>query len=110
MIGLDRWGIGTEASANSGFLANGFAHLGFVGMLLYSVILGLIVGSVDRVLKFLNDEFRQVFIPLISLSFWQLKSSDLPTLLLTHGLFITLVLFLLYKQKSQNSDLPLESE
>nr|HIL76351.1 hypothetical protein [Rhodospirillales bacterium] len=81
-------------AANNGFIASGFAHAGLFGVFLYSLIVGLI-------LRFINDVTRNLMpiwlavglciIPLRNL----LISSDLFTVMLTHGFIAALILIYL---------------
>lgn len=78
--------------ANSGFVAMGYAHAGLLGVLIYTII-GIVIVNYINSLITLDNKFIQlslVFIPLYIF----FVSSDLLTTLLTHGLFIVLILML----------------
>ena len=87
--------IGYEGmGANNGYVSSGFAHAGYFGVLFYSFILGLL-------LKLINDMTYDK-LPLwfsISISIGPLRTvlinSDLFTSMLTHGLFISLIIIFL---------------
>ena len=86
-----------EMRANNGFVASAFAHAGLIGVLLYSVIIGFII-------KFLNDVTYDA-LPLwfaMSLSIIPLRSllvsSDLFTIMLTHGFIVAL--FVIFMSRS----------
>lgn len=87
---------GSNSAANSGMIASGYAHAGYVGVLLYSVILGLVVSGLNAVIK--------SGVPLwvvAALSIGPLRTaiadSDLFTSLLSHGLGITFLILWLYR-------------
>lgn len=92
-------GHNPESWANTGFLGTGYAHMGYLGMILYAFILGFI-------LKFVNDTTCNrlplwvgsslIAVPIITV----FMSSDLTTGLLTHGL--ALGVFLLWLAKTAN--------
>lgn len=94
-------GHNPDSWANTGYLAMGFAHLGYIGMILYSFIIGFIIKLVDN---FTYNKlplwvgFSLVAIPLSGI----LRGSDLTTGLLTHGLAIAIILLWLIK----NAELP----
>lgn len=83
--------MGTEASANNGFISSGYAHAGIYGIFIYSIIIGFI-------LRMLND-ITYGLLPLwfsIALCLQPLRSlimaSDLFTVMLTHGFIIVLII------------------
>jgi hypothetical protein len=92
MIGrfIGREGMG----ANNGYVSHGFAHAGYFGVIIYSIILGLLLKLID--------DMTYNKLPLwfsISLSIAPLRTvlinSDLFTTMLTHGLFISLIIIFL---------------
>ena len=77
-------------AANTGWLGSGYAHLGFIGMLIYAFIIALILKYLDFLSKYLDKRFI-----LISFSGYIITlflSSDLKTVFLTHGLFFYLII------------------
>ena len=87
-IGYDGMG------ANNGYVASGFAHAGYFGVLFYSIILGLLLKLID--------DMTYNKLPLwfsIAISIGPLRTvlinSDLFTTMLTHGLFISLIIIFL---------------
>jgi len=78
-----------ETWANTGFLATSYMHFGFVGLLLFSLVVGLLWRVIDG--------FRSGKLPLNVVvatgvpAMWQLVGGDLPTVLLTHGLALYMV-------------------
>lgn len=91
---LGREGMG----ANNGFIASGYAHAGFLGIFVYALILGLI-------LRFINDiTYKTLPIWLsVALSVVPLRalliSSDLFTVMLTHGFVVAIILIYLLRFK-----------
>ncbi|ACN99521.1 conserved hypothetical protein [Sulfurihydrogenibium azorense Az-Fu1] len=78
-------------SANTGWLGSGYAHAGFLGLIVYAIFIGLILKFLDRKAKKLGKEF--VFISFSPFIISLMLSSDLKTVLLSHGL--ALYLFIL---------------
>lgn len=91
--------LGKEGmGANNGFVASGYAHAGLFGVFFYALIIGLI-------LRFIND-VTYYYIPLwfaVALSIVPLRSllisSDLFTVMLTHGFIVALVVIFLARSK-----------
>ena len=97
--------FGTEiAGANTGWIGAGYAHSGFAGMLLYSVIIGLIIGQLNGYAKNFGLGFTLggAAAPLFAI----LLSTDLPSGLLTHGMIATLVMFSILDIKNRSSRVP----
>lgn len=86
--------------ANNGFLATGYMHFGYVGVIVFSLIVGLLLWLVNvlvhkRVPLWLGISI--VAVPFFSL----FTSSDLTTALLTHGILVgMLVLFIIGNKQS----------
>ncbi|WP_297888143.1 hypothetical protein [Sulfurihydrogenibium sp.] len=78
-------------SANTGWLGSGYAHAGFLGLIVYAIFIGLILKFLDQKAKKLGKEF--VFISFSPFIISLMLSSDLKTVLLSHGL--ALYLFIL---------------
>ena len=87
-------------AANNGYISSGYAHAGFIGVLIYSLILGVY-------LKWLNVFSKNVphiwlTIALMVTPFRSLiLSSDLPTTFLTHGLIIATIMITLLRKQAQ---------
>lgn len=85
------------SNANTGWLGSGYAHAGFVGMIIYVIILGLILNFLNYRAKDLGTNFVLLsFFPLIIVVFF---SGDLKTAFLTNGLTWYLILLYLYGQR-----------
>lgn len=91
--------LGSEdMGANNGFVASGYAHAGLFGVFFYALIIGLI-------LRFINDVTHNL-LPLwfaIALCIVPLRnlliSSDLFTVMLTHGFIVALIIIFLARSK-----------
>ena len=87
-IGYDGMG------ANNGYVASGFAHAGYFGVLFYSIILGLLLKLIDDMTYNKLPLWFSVAISIAPLR-TALINSDLFTTMLTHGLFISLIIIFL---------------
>lgn len=101
---LGRAGMG----ANNGFVSSGFAHAGLFGVFLYAVLIGLIV----RLINDMTFESMPIWVAVaISVVPFRniLLSSDLFTVMLTHGFGVALLLIYLSResraQKTSKSNL-----
>ena len=88
-IGLEYFNS-ENTGANTGWIGSGYAQLGFMGMMIYSFIIGLIFSYINSFSKGINKNIivAIMIIPLFSLTL----SSDLPTALVTHGVLGALIL------------------
>lgn len=82
-----------ETSANTGWIGSGYANAGLVGVVLYSVVVGGFLAFLDA---YSNKVGVQVVIagfivPFIALA----TSTDLPTIFLTHGLVVGILILAL---------------
>lgn len=87
---------GSGANANNGYISSGYAHFGLVGVLIYTLLLGVVLRYIDvttagRVPVWLV--LAIVVVPIRS----AIVSSDLLTVLLTHGLLVGLLLIALIR-------------
>lgn len=97
-----RWAedsISRGVYVNSSFIATGYMHAGFTGLILYCVIVGFLFRLIDAL------SFRTIppwfalsitIIPMVSL----LISADLPTALLTHGGIASIILLFMFRDLS----------
>jgi hypothetical protein len=90
LIGMEYFGS-EITGANTGWIGAGYAHLGFVGMLVYSVIVGLVIRQLDGYAKSFGLGFTLgvASAPLFAI----MMSTDLPSGLLTHGMIAALIMF-----------------
>lgn len=100
MIGLtyfDRPGM----SVNSGWIGSGIANAGLYGLLLYSVMIGLLLSFLDSYGRVIG---HQTTVALAFLTFLNLfQSTDLLTMFLTHGLMFLLLLLCFIPSKADAS-------
>lgn len=87
---------GSGANANNGYISSGYAHFGLVGVLMYTLLFGVVLRYLDvttagRVPVWLV--LAIVVVPIRS----AIVSSDLLTVLLTHGLLVGLLLIALIR-------------
>lgn len=96
MIGLEYFG-NPETNVNTGFLASGYAQGGFIVMLIYSIIVGLIIAFIASLSRNMSKRFAMSFsiLPL----FFLFTSSDLPTSILTGGMgWMIILMYILQKR------------
>ncbi|KRQ87439.1 hypothetical protein ABG79_00777 [Caloramator mitchellensis] len=83
-----------KMSANVNFIANAYSHLGFIGIVLFAIILALILLAFEY---FSENNVNRKFVVLISFSsFLALVNSSLLTTLKTHGLLIAMIMSVLF--------------
>jgi oligosaccharide repeat unit polymerase len=87
VIAFEYWG--RDFNPNVGYLGDAFAHFGYIGMILFSMVLGIFLRFVDRV----GNRLPRKFVAgLMAASSASLTNSALFTCLLTHGLIVALIL------------------
>jgi len=97
--------FGNDAmSANSGFVGSGFANAGTVGVVIYGVVLGLILSVLNAHGRHLGHAFTSCAAMMVVVS--AINSSDLVTVLLTHGMIFLLLLLSLMPSSPRESHLP----
>lgn len=82
-----------RTAANTGYLADAFSNLGYLGMIFYSIILGLILIFIDSISVKLPI---QIVLATIIYPIMSLNDSSLLTVLLTHGLIVAIIVLLFY--------------
>lgn len=80
-----------ESWVNTGYLSDAFMNFGFWGMLLFSVLLGLLLLLIDSIKTALPLKIAALFIPMFSL-----RSSALFTSLLTGGILLGIIILYFY--------------
>lgn len=96
MIGLEYYG-NPETSANTGFLASGYAQGGFTVMLIYSVIVGLMIAFIASLSRNMSERLALSFsiLPL----FFLFTSGDLPSSFVTGGIgWMIILMYILQKE------------
>ena len=98
MIGLEYFG-NEITNANTGWIGSGYAQAGLIGMIIYSVIIGIIFNTLNIFSKRVN---KNIILPITIVPvFSVITSSDLPTAFLTHGLILVLILVSILAVKPQ---------
>lgn len=82
-----------DSASNTGYLGSGYANLGFVGMLIYTIILVFILLLIDSLGSRLD---KSMITGMVLFSMLSLNDSDMLTTLLTGGLLFLLLLLFLY--------------
>ncbi|MDO6355572.1 hypothetical protein Q3V94_10945 [Caloramator sp. CAR-1] len=83
-----------QMSANVNYIANAYSHIGFVGIIIFTLLLGLVLLGFEY---FSENNRNRKYIVLISFSsFLALVNSSLLTTLKTHGLLIALFMSILF--------------
>jgi len=82
-----------EWAANTGWIGSGYANAGFLGMILCSIMLGLLLAILNAYGRIIDKKIVSAII--MSPAFAIFMSSDIFTALLSHGILISLVLFAL---------------
>lgn len=84
----------SEMGANTGIVGSGFAHAGLLGVAVYSALLGLIIGVLNCYGRVIGHAIIScVSVPIIITI---INTSDLSTVLLTHGLAFLLIILLIF--------------
>lgn len=96
LIGLEYFGR-QGLAANTGFIGSGYSNAGYLGIMLYAVIMGV-------TLSYLNKCGQQVGHPLvIGAAFTQVigavTTSDLPSVFLTNGLIVLVLFFMVFPRR-----------
>lgn len=90
---------------NTGFLATSYMHAGYFGMIIFSIVVGLLLALVDAVSRGRLPTWLASVIVLVPFNTLY-TSADLPTALMTHGLALAvLLLWLLGSSPSSKSRL-----
>ena len=92
LIGLEYFGK-EEMSANTGWIGSGYANAGLWGVMLYSILIGVLLAFLDSYSYRLG---KQIIVALFVLPiFTIITSTDFLTMFLTHGLLLSLLLLAL---------------
>ncbi|WP_019143181.1 hypothetical protein [Noviherbaspirillum massiliense] len=88
-------------SANTGWIGSGYMHAGFAGMLAYAALTAVIFKYVDACARRSGElglVTASIVIPIFSL----VTASDLPTTILTHGLWANMILIACFQKRYPN--------
>jgi len=86
-------------SANNGIISDAYMNFGFVGLVLWAVIVVIILKLIDN---FSSGKSSIITIAAVAMPVMFLSNSTLSTSLLTHGLFISLILLYLLPRGIEN--------
>ncbi len=94
--------VGLNANFNNGFMSTGYMHGGGLGLVIYSVIVGLLLQVMDAMGRKHRSTFLVVAVTLVPMHSL-VVSADLLTSLLSHGLGLAVVLLILLRPINQAS-------
>lgn len=101
IIGLGFWGLAQENFSNTGIWGTGYQHFGPIGLYVYSAFLGIIL-TVFKSIVNADFQSRIWYVPCFSIIFLNFRQGDLPTIFLTNGVLLFLILiYFLPKKPSQ---------
>ena len=103
VISWSYWG--RDFSPNVGYLGDAFANFGFVGMFLFSIILGLFLRIIDSIGGRLPTNLVAAIIAVPAMA---LINCALFTSLLTHGLILSLIMVWLLRTLEERRNRPTE--
>ena len=86
-----------DCNANNGIYADAYMNFGFIGLVLWSALLAIILKLVD---SFSKNKNIKITIAAIALPVITLINTSLSTVLLTHGLLLALLLLYLLPKKT----------
>ncbi|WP_435927060.1 hypothetical protein [Dryocola sp. BD613] len=100
LIGAQYFGQ-PDMSANTGFIGSGFANARWFGVILYSILLGLLISFLESLSKYIGKRFviSSSFVVMFSIT----TSTDFITALLTHGLLLLIVLYMIIPRSGKTS-------
>jgi len=90
-----------ETAANTGYLADAYANMGVLGMLILSILFSIILILINSVSKNIKNE---LVVGISIFSILALNDSALLTTLFTGGLLFLLLLLYLYSNNEQNKN------
>lgn len=88
--------------ANSSYLGSGYQQAGWIGIAMYVLIIGILLKLLDSI-SFGIGSHAFVFGVCASPLLWLINSSDLPGVLLTHGLLCSLLLLWISSSEIKSS-------
>lgn len=97
LIGREYFGD-EKTGANTGWFGSGYMQAGFAGLLVYGIAIGAVFKYLDACARKTGERAlitASVVIPLFAL----ITSTDLPTAMFTHGLYVNLVLIACFNRK-----------
>ncbi|HBM81142.1 MAG TPA: hypothetical protein DD426_09965, partial [Clostridiaceae bacterium] len=99
-----------KMSANVNFIANAYSNFGFLGIVVFTVILGIFLLIIENITY--DKKMKALVMFTVFSSCYELENSALLTTLFYHGLMASIVmaylLVLVYKKKKSQADYPLK--
>lgn len=85
-------------SANTGWMGSGYMQAGFIGLLGYAIVMATMFRYIDACARVSGERAlttAAVAVPILAL----INSADLPTAILTHGLYLNLLLIACFQRR-----------
>jgi hypothetical protein len=97
LIGQQYFG-NEEMSANTGWIGSGYANAGFGGVIIYSILIGMLFSFLDAYARKLGGRIviALFIVPVITM----ITSADMTDMILTHGLVVALLILLVWQARS----------
>lgn len=96
LIGSEHFGRDNLA-ANTGFIGSGFSNAGYVGVLIYGIVIGIVISYLNQV----GHQCGRAMV--VGAAFTQIvgavTSSDLPSVFLTNGLILLILFFMIFPRR-----------
>jgi len=88
-----------DLNANNGFVSMGFAHAGYLGVIFYSILVGILLRFIDDITFLSLPLWVSLSLTIVPLRSF-LISTDLFTAMLTHGFFVAIIIIYLVRSKA----------
>jgi len=87
---------------NNSYLSMGYMHAGYIGLIIYSVIVGFLFRLIDSLVSRQIPDWYVLCVGIIPLRA-MITSSDLFTALLTHGVIVAILIIVLFRKNEEAS-------
>lgn len=101
-VGNYIYGMTVTTNTNTGYLGEGYAQAGFLGVIVFSVVLAMIIKFLDGYTENLGYE---VAVGAISPIIIALNDGSLLTILLSGGFFLTIMFFVIYADMKRGREI-----
>lgn len=107
VIGAEYW-AGPHVAANAGLIGSGYGNAGVIGVLLYSIVFGLLLALLEGYAKRHGHKLvlSLLLVPLVI----GLNTADFVTLFLSQGLGASLLMLMLLRVSDQRKNLPVHQK
>ena len=92
---------GVDLAANNGLVSAGYAHAGYLGIVLYSIVLGVVLTALDH-LSMTGVPLRVAAVLTIGPLRTAIADADLPTALVSHGILVAMLVVWLYRSDGRS--------